>query len=90
MAIRDRAGAYRRRSLEERGKPPFSIIGPLVVEFRPAEALALAEGERFIVICEMSSRKKERTLTNTRKFEGCKVSCDTRMYQRSTPDLQPL
>ena len=54
MAIRDRADAYRRRSLEERGKPPFSIIGPLVMEFRPAEALALAEGERFIVICEMS------------------------------------
>ena len=59
MAIHDRAGAYRRRSLEERGKPPFSIIGPLVMEFRPVEALAQAEGERFIVICEMSSRKKK-------------------------------
>ena len=48
MAIRDRADAYPRRSLEERGKPPFAIIGPLVMELRPAEALALAEGERFM------------------------------------------
>ena len=57
MAIRDRAGAYRRWSLEERWKPPFAIIGPLVMEFRPEEALALAECERFILICEMSLRK---------------------------------
>ena len=85
MAIRDRTGAYRRRSLEERGKPPFSIIGPLVMEFWPAEALALAEeGERFIVICEMSLQKKERTLTNTRKFGDCNKGCDIRTYQRST------
>ena len=60
MVICDRAGTYRRRSLEERAKPPFSIIDPLVMEFRPAEALVLAEGERFIVICDMAKKKSER------------------------------
>ena len=45
MAICDRASAYRWRSLEEGGKPVFANIGPLVMELRPAEALALAKGE---------------------------------------------
>jgi len=37
-------------------------------------------------LCE----KKERTLTNTRKIGGCKLGCDIRTYQHSTPDLQPM
>jgi len=68
MAIRDRAGAYQCRSLEERGKPLTGIIGPLVAELDPAEAPALAEDELHFLVCRMSNvlAKKERALTNMR------------------------
>ena len=43
MAIRDRAGAYQRWSLEEHGKSLTGIIGPLIAELDPAVAPAQAE-----------------------------------------------
>ena len=42
MAIRDRAGIYQQRSLEEQGTPLTFNIDQLVAELGPAEALALA------------------------------------------------
>ena len=61
MAIRDRAGAYQRRSIEERGKPLTIMIDPLDAELGPAEAPALAEDELHLVcvlFCNVFAKKK--------------------------------
>ena len=66
MAIRDLACEYRRLVRWECGKRLMAIIGLLVVELRPAEALALAGDELHCDVCVQPLRKKERTLTNTK------------------------
>ena len=59
MAIRDRAGAYHRRSLDERGKHLTINIGWLVAALGPAEAAALERKRSFIfVVCEKSAKKE--------------------------------
>ena len=65
MAMRDLARAYRRPSLEERGKPPMATIDPPVGALGPEEAMALARKMSFIVmIVDCSDLAKKRANAN--------------------------